>query len=36
VPSGTKRYLAVRAVDGAGNLGLPAVITVPQRRAKKR
>ena len=28
VPRGAKRYLAIRAVDAAGNVGLPAMIRV--------
>lgn len=36
LPSGTKRYVAIRAVDAAGNVGLPAVIGVPFGRAKRR
>ena len=31
-----KRYVAIRAVDAAGNVGLPAMIGVPQRRSKHR
>ena len=27
LPAGTRRYVAIRAVDAAGNLGLPAVVT---------
>ena len=35
LPSATMRYLAVRAVDAAGNVGLPAVVTVPPHRVKR-
>ena len=29
LPAGTKAYVAIRAVDEAGNVGLPAVVKVP-------
>jgi hypothetical protein len=34
VPSEAKRYLAIRAVDAAGNVGLPAQIIVPSAPRK--
>jgi hypothetical protein len=34
VPSGAKRYVAIRAVDAVGNVGLPVLATVPSAPAR--